>query len=301
MRSALVISAVGHVGVMALATFGVPQPAPPPVPENAPVLVEIVRISDRTTAQVAPEAPDPAPEPAPEPVARPAPPPPPPEPPEPQVAALAPAPAPPQPAPPPDPAPAPVALPDPDPAPAPEPEPVAAPDPAPAPRPAPRPMPAAAPPAPEAPNRAFDATRIAALLDKRLDDRPPAPRVADPAPTASTERTRNQLVAASNEPLSISEIDAIRLQYMRCWVPPTGAPSNLDLRIGVRVQLNLDGGLIGNPAVIEQFGQGSFHQAMADSVLRAIRKCDPLQQLPRDKYDRWKKIDIVFDPRDMLG
>ena len=45
-----------------------------------------------------------------------------------------------------------------------------------------------------------------------------------------------------------------------------------------------------------------FLQAMAESALRATlnRHCQPFK-LPRDKFDRWKTMTLVFNPKEMLG
>jgi hypothetical protein len=41
---------------------------------------------------------------------------------------------------------------------------------------------------------------------------------------------------------------------------------------------------------------------MAESALRAVlnRHCQPFK-LPRDKFDSWKTMKLVFNPKEMLG
>ena len=48
-----------------------------------------------------------------------------------------------------------------------------------------------------------------------------------------------------------------------------------------------------------RYNTDSFYRAAADSAMRAIFKCSPLD-LPPKKYDLWKTITVTFDPRTML-
>lgn len=156
-------------------------------------------------------------------------------------------------------------------------------------------------PKPEPEKPAFDPKQIAALLDKRMREQtPPTPappqpvKEAAPAPAASPETL--------TEPLSISEMDLIRAQFERCWNPPVGAREAQNLVIRVRVALNPDGSLAQAPELIDQSRMSDgFWRAAAESALRAVHKCQPLQDLPTSKYQRWRLIDLTFDPKEMLG
>jgi hypothetical protein len=46
----------------------------------------------------------------------------------------------------------------------------------------------------------------------------------------------------------------------------------------------------------------AFYRAAAESALRAVLnpRCHPFK-LPVEKYDRWKTMTLVFNPKDMLG
>jgi outer membrane biosynthesis protein TonB len=102
--------------------------------------------------------------------------------------------------------------------------------------------------------------------------------------------------------ISISEIDYVRQQITKCWSPPAGAKDARNMIIEIAVSMNLDGTV--RDARINNTGlqTDSFLRAMAESALRAVlnRHCQPFK-LPRDKYDRWKTMKLVFNPKEMLG
>ena len=152
----------------------------------------------------------------------------------------------------------------------------------------PPPVPPKKPPPPK-----LDMSKIEnklALLDKREQRRSAATGdVINTQPTLGTPTGR----AAS---LSQSEIDALRAQIQACWNPPAGAADGRDLIVKVRLMLNQDGTLSGEPSVVNR-GDGAF-QIAAESAMRAIRRCQPYK-LPIAKYEVWKDVEVTFDPRDM--
>jgi len=102
--------------------------------------------------------------------------------------------------------------------------------------------------------------------------------------------------------ISVSEIDHVRQQITKCWSPPAGAKDARNMIIEIDVSMNLDGTV--RDARINNKGlqTDSFLRAMAESALRAVlnRHCQPFK-LPRDKFDRWKTMKLVFNPKEMLG
>jgi len=102
--------------------------------------------------------------------------------------------------------------------------------------------------------------------------------------------------------VSISEIDHVRQQITKCWSPPAGAKDARNMIIEIAVSMNLDGTV--RDAKINNKGlqTDTFLRAMAESALRAVlnRHCQPFK-LPREKFDRWKKMTLVFNPKEMLG
>ena len=146
------------------------------------------------------------------------------------------------------------------------------------------------------PRNRFEVTRIAALLDKRRQERPRAPA---PLPEAAKSKQ-----AGPDQRLTISEVDAVRLQIQSCWSLPAGARDAEGLIVRLRIFLNPDGSLARPPQIVNRDrldvpGQDFFRTA-AESAVRAVRKCEPLI-MPANKYELWRDMVLTFDPREMFG
>jgi hypothetical protein len=101
--------------------------------------------------------------------------------------------------------------------------------------------------------------------------------------------------------LTASQIDAIRQQLANCWSPPVGARDAQDLRIEIRVQLERDGSVRSAELISRERMGESFYRAAAESAMRAVRICSPLEGLPPEKYEQWQTLLLNFDPQEMLG
>jgi len=281
------ISALLHIAFIAVLILGVPWFRSEPQEPTPPAIeVQFAEVTEKTT----PPPPKPAPEVKPEP--------PKPEPPKPVAKAEPPKPAPlPQP-------PTPEAKPEPK-VEAPEPEPLPVPKPQEAPKKiteAP-PTPPQVVPTPKAkpapPKPAFDPTKLAALLDKRIKTSSP------PTPEAPAQKLPQiQVATPSIDPaqrLTVSEIDLIRAQIIANWFPPFGAKDAADMEVYVRIALNPDGTLAGNPTVTRtsQVSKEQM-QPFVESTLRAILKSQPLK-VPPGKYESFRDITLRFNMKDMLG
>jgi colicin import membrane protein len=146
---------------------------------------------------------------------------------------------------------------------------------------------------PPKPQPKFDATRIAALLDKRDPQRRAA--------TGDTLSSRPSLGVPSGSAASLtqSEIDALRARIQQCWNPPAGLADARDLIVVVRIRFNQDGSLSADP-VLTNSGSHPTFQIAAESALRAVRRCAPYSFMPVAKYEVWKDVEVTFDPRDMF-
>jgi hypothetical protein len=318
------MSATLHAAIFVLAIWGLPELYDARQLEIAPIVVDLVEVAEETTPQPVPEPEPPEPEvktaevepepPKPEPPKAPPPPPepPPPPPPEPELVKAPPPPPPPEPeplklAPPPEPEPVPepakkVALAPPEPAPAPKPKPKP-----PQKKVKPTPKPAAKP---KRKTEDFNADRIAALLDKKIKEKPrkrlpPEPEAQKVAALSAPPQVAPRRLAT--QALTLSEKDAIRLQIERCWSVPAGARDAENLRVKIRIYLNPDGSLRQPPEIVdsarmERPGE-EFYRSAAESARRAVLnpRCSPLQNLPVSKYERWREIELTFDPKEMLG
>jgi colicin import membrane protein len=148
-------------------------------------------------------------------------------------------------------------------------------------------------PEPVKPQPKFDASRIAALLDKRDPQRHSASGdTLSNTPSLGTPTGRSAT-------LTQSEIDALRARIQQCWNPPAGLADARDLVVVVRIRFNQDGSLSADPTLSNSGSHPTF-QVAAESALRAVRRCAPYSFMPVAKYDVWKDVEVTFDPRDMF-
>jgi hypothetical protein len=132
-----------------------------------------------------------------------------------------------------------------------------------------------------------------ALPDKRAPQRPAATGViANSTPSLGAR--------AGNAPqLSQREIEGLQRQLHDCWAPPEIVLQAKGLVVTVRFSLNRDGSLAGEPVVVNR-ENGYLFQVAAESVVRAVRSCQPFR-LPIAKYEAWKELEPDFKPEDKLG
>lgn len=143
-----------------------------------------------------------------------------------------------------------------------------------------------------------------ALLNKLQQEAKANPDKKAPDKTNAEEnKTRSDAPYDDSIPLSISEKDSIRSQFIPCWTMPAGAKDASTLAARVKVKLQQDGTVIEAVLAPDQRGRyasDTFFRAAADSAIRAVHKCSPLKNLPVDKYGSWREMEINFDPRDAL-
>lgn len=104
------------------------------------------------------------------------------------------------------------------------------------------------------------------------------------------------------KPQTINMIESIRSQFIHCWSVPYGALQAKNMQVKVNISLDKEGAVLdANIMDMGRYGSDPFFRAIADSAVRAIYKCSPLQGLPKEKYNLWQIIELVFNPRDMLS
>jgi len=137
-----------------------------------------------------------------------------------------------------------------------------------------------------------------ALLNDRSTEKPGAP----PPPNAQASDKPNRETQNNNnpsKPLSNSEKGAIIAQLQSCWNYLPGTMGEATQSITWRVQYDRSGVLMSEPTMVRGSGQGtpSFRQ-FADRTFRAIKnqKCNPLKNLPANKYETWADMEITFTP-----
>ena len=139
------------------------------------------------------------------------------------------------------------------------------------------------------PERTFDQSKIAALLDKR-----------DPSRNAATGETLN-----SNAALGLSKGKAadnsatwgamFKSQVERCWKKPYGGIEAQMTEAIFSVKLKQDGSLETTPQSVSSPSTPYF-RVYQESALRAIIECQPYK-LPAAYFDEWKFFEPVFTER----
>jgi outer membrane biosynthesis protein TonB len=108
---------------------------------------------------------------------------------------------------------------------------------------------------------------------------------------------------AQAQPVTSGEIEAVRRQIERCWNLPSGVKEADNVIVAVRVTMNADGTPLS--ATIEDGGSmqsNPHYRAAAESAVRAVLnpRCHPFK-LPPEKYQTWKTMTLVFNPKEMFG
>lgn len=286
MRHAFGYSVLFHAVLFMIGYVGLPYFKRPPALTEAPIMVEIVNVDELTNA------PPPAPEPEkkPEPEAK--------KPPPPKKAPMTAAPPPP-----PKSDPEVAVLP-------PEPKPKAKPTPKPEPKAKPKPKQRLAKVKPRRKPKPPDAFRSVLKTVEKLKIRL-KPKEKKPEKKKESFEQMKQMVQALSSPtvkhnplrpLAISEIDLIRQQIRECWNLPAGAKDAENLSIEIGMAMNPDA-TVREARILDQgrLQNDPFYRAAAESALRAVLnpRCNPLK-LPLEKYNQWRKMVLIFDPRDMF-
>jgi len=297
MRKAFIFSVLFHLGIVVMALVGIPVGEPLPVEVVETMDVDIAELTVTTRNQKPPREEEPEPK-------------------EEQTPKPPPAPKP-RPAPPPEPEP------EPEPEPAPE-EVVAPPEPEPEPAPPEEPkeeqVAIVTPVAKPRPKNIKKKDDFADMLNTlTLDDEKPADApdkkskekdfldelnldeiVTDDKPKP---REKTQIATIIGTRLTVSEVDAVRRQFEKCWNVPIGARNPEELVVEIKVRVNPDR-TVRDAVIVDQArtAADSFFRAMAESAKRAVlhKNCSPLR-LPPDKYNAWKEMTVVFDPSGMVG
>lgn len=164
------------------------------------------------------------------------------------------------------------------------------PDLAPAPKPEPKPA--------EKPKRNAPPSldRVAALIDKS------AKPGAQPAPAQAAEvAERPRPGVGAGDRMTLSEIDAIKLQMRDCWRMPVdmAAPENLVVKVRVFFEAN---GQVRRTQLVSPAAFAGLDpptRAAAEAAMRAVRVCNPLQVNP--SRTEGGQLVLNFDPREMAG
>lgn len=129
----------------------------------------------------------------------------------------------------------------------------------------------------------------------------PATPATPPATTAPTAGTGSGLPVGP--PLTAGEKDGLRLAVQACWNVPAGLREANELKVTVGAELSPTGEVIASSIRLVEPANppdGRFQQAF-EAGRRALIRCSPYGDLPRDKYAQWRNIEVVFNPEGMVS
>jgi hypothetical protein len=89
--------------------------------------------------------------------------------------------------------------------------------------------------------------------------------------------------------------------YLRCWNPPSTLPQGEKYAAQIRVVHNADGSLSTAPLLVNPPIDPEW-RAYADSAVRAVTQCNPLQVPPGylPHFEQWRKMTLHFSPESAL-
>ncbi len=127
-----------------------------------------------------------------------------------------------------------------------------------------------------------------------------ADEIAKALAQAEKEAQENKPAVPVGPPLTGGEREGLVLAVQKCWNVPVGLQNADDLSVVIGIELNPDGKLAGAPKLLEPSGTptGALKQAF-EAGRRALIRCAPYD-LPKDKYEQWRQIEVVFNPENMV-
>lgn len=142
--------------------------------------------------------------------------------------------------------------------------------------------------------RTFDASKVAALIDKRDATRQAATGdVINPNSSFGT-------AAGTAQKLTMSWVGALQARIKQCWNVPAGVRDAENIEIRVYFELRKDGTVAGMPRMLAG-SPNAQGPAIAESAIRAIQQCQPYTFLPPAEYvGGWDRLDITFSSKDLF-
>ena len=101
--------------------------------------------------------------------------------------------------------------------------------------------------------------------------------------------------------IASDDITAFHNHLKRCSTLPAGVNTTDDVKAVLRIYLKPDGTLAAPPQAIRIEGVSRGGGALYQSAVAALRKCQPYNMLPPDKYNEWKVFDLSFTPQNFGG
>ncbi len=116
---------------------------------------------------------------------------------------------------------------------------------------------------------------------------------------AAEKQTATAGPGGSGQALTDTERKGLVVAVQDCWSVPIGIQNASELVVTLAVDLAPNGGLSSSPKLIEpSTADGQIQQAF-EAARRALIACAPYD-LPPEKYETWKRLEVVFNPKNMV-
>ena len=105
------------------------------------------------------------------------------------------------------------------------------------------------------------------------------------------------------EVLTATQIDLIRQTIRKCWHFPAGLRNAEDLIVDIKMELDPNGNVTSAEIVdTNRMASDPDYRTAAENAYRAVLdpKCNPLP-LPKERYNKWKNLELSFNPKDMFS
>lgn len=124
-----------------------------------------------------------------------------------------------------------------------------------------------------------------------------AKAIEDAVKTAAAEASK-----PTGPPMAGSEKGALVLAVTQCWSPPIGVQNAADLKVTYLMSLDRNGKLQKEPKLIYPTGTlTTIEDAAARSARIALIRCgQDGYELPQEKYEQWREIEVTFNPQNMV-
>lgn len=158
------------------------------------------------------------------------------------------------------------------------------------------PAPKVAPPPPRKPSNVAEAKK-AERLAREAAKKPEsgAKQTAEAPKSTGTSKTVGKV--------SFRDREALRVGIKSYFSPPQGLRNADNLAVTIRVELNEAGKIVGKPVVRRPTGRLDPQQsALMRAGMRALGKSAArgvFARLPKDKFARWRLIDVTFTPKEL--
>ena len=127
-----------------------------------------------------------------------------------------------------------------------------------------------------------------------------------PAETGATQQAESNTSSGTTRTagkLSFRDKESLRVGIRGFFNPPRGLQNEDQIAVKVRIELSQDGRITAGPTRRAPSRPDAAHRAVEMAGIRALKKAEAagvFRRLPKDKYARWRVIDVTFTPREIV-